>query len=68
MKTYKNIYPHICDFGNLYAAYLKARWVTGLRSHGKRSRAAVASFEFDLEHNLLALGRCVALLKCDAPE
>ncbi len=48
MKTYKNLYPQIYDFGNLYTAYRKAR-------KGKRSRAAVASFEFDLEHNLLAL-------------
>lgn len=48
MKTYKNLYPQIYSFSNLYAAYRKAR-------KGKRNRVAVASFEFDLEHNLLAL-------------
>ena len=46
MKTYKNLYPHIYDFGNLYAAYRKAR-------KGKRSRVQVAAFEFDMERNLL---------------
>ena len=48
MKTYKNLYPHICAFPNLYAAFRAAR-------RGKRDRAAVASFEFDLERNLLVL-------------
>ncbi|MDY7080185.1 MAG: reverse transcriptase/maturase family protein [Chloroflexota bacterium] len=48
MKTYKNLYPQIYTFANLYAAYRKAR-------KGKRNRPDVASFEFDLEHNLLAL-------------
>jgi len=48
MKTYKNIYSQIHNFGNLYAAFLAAR-------RGKRDRVAVASFEFDLEHNLLQL-------------
>ena len=48
MKTYKNLYPQICHFGNLYRAFRAAR-------KGKRGRVAVASFEFDLEHNLLAL-------------
>ena len=48
MKTYKNLYPQIYSFSNLYTAYREAR-------KGKRNRAAVASFEFDLEHNLLAL-------------
>jgi len=42
MKTYKNLYPDIHAFTNLYGAYLAAR-------RGKRSRVAVASFEFDLE-------------------
>ena len=46
MKTYKNLYPQICDFATLYAAYRRARC-------GKRDRVAVASFEFDLERNLL---------------
>ena len=48
MKTYKNLYPQICAFDNLYWAYRAAR-------RGKRDRAAVADFEFDMEHNLFAL-------------
>jgi retron-type reverse transcriptase len=48
MKTYKNLYPQIYNFGNLYVAFLAAR-------KGKRDRAAVASFEFDLEHHLVQL-------------
>ena len=47
MKTYKNLYPHICSF-NLYLAFRAAR-------KGKRDRVAVASFEFDLERNMLEL-------------
>ena len=48
MKTYKNLYSQIYDFGNLYIAFLAAR-------KAKRDRTAVASFEFDLERNLLEL-------------
>ena len=48
MKTYKNLYPHIHTFANLYWPFRAAR-------RGKRSRAAVASFEFDLERNLWQL-------------
>lgn len=48
MKTYKNLYPQIYAFPNLYRAYLAAR-------KGKRDRVTVASFEFDLEHNLFTL-------------
>jgi RNA-directed DNA polymerase len=48
VKTYKNLHPQICAFANLYLAFRQAR-------RGKRDRVAVASFEFDLEHNLLAL-------------
>jgi len=48
MKTYKNLYPQIHNFGNLYIAFLAAR-------KAKRDRVAVASFEFDLEHNLIEL-------------
>jgi hypothetical protein len=40
MKTYKNLYPQIYRFDNLYIAFRKARL-------GKRDRAVVASFEFD---------------------
>ena len=48
MKTYKNLYPQVYDFANLYLAYRQARL-------GKRDRVAVASFEFDLERNLFIL-------------
>ncbi len=48
MKTYKNLYPQIHTFSNLYWAYRAAR-------RGKRQRVAVASFEFDLEQNLITL-------------
>ncbi|MBN1934900.1 MAG: group II intron reverse transcriptase domain-containing protein [Anaerolineae bacterium] len=48
MKTYKNLYPRVYSFENLYRAYRAAR-------KGKRKRVAVASFEFDLEGNLLDL-------------
>jgi retron-type reverse transcriptase len=50
MKSYKNLYQQIYPFSNLYTAYRAAR-------RGKRHRAAVADFEFDLEPNLLALER-----------
>ena len=49
MKTYKNLYPQIYSFANLYQAYRAAR------KGGKRKKVEVASFEFDLEPNLLAL-------------
>jgi len=45
MKTYKQLYPRIFDFENLYLAYRKAR-------KGKRSRRDVAAFEFNLEFEL----------------
>ncbi|MBN1485060.1 MAG: group II intron reverse transcriptase domain-containing protein [Chloroflexia bacterium] len=48
MKTYKHLYPQIHDFAKLYGAFRQAR-------RGKRDRVAVASFEFDLERNLLNL-------------
>jgi RNA-directed DNA polymerase len=48
MKSYKNPYPQIHNFGNLYVAFLAAR-------KAKHDRVAVASFEFDLERNLLQL-------------
>jgi RNA-directed DNA polymerase len=50
MKTYKNLYPQICDFVNLYHAYRAA-------AKGKRGRTDVAAFEFDLENNLFHLRR-----------
>ena len=48
MKTYKNLYPKICEFENLYLSWRAAR-------RGKRDRQAVADFEFNLEHSLLEL-------------
>ena len=48
MKTYKNLYPQLHDFENLYQAYRKAR-------KGKRSRPDVAAFEMDLEPELVRL-------------
>jgi RNA-directed DNA polymerase len=48
MKTYKHLYPQICDLTNLYRAYRAA-------ARGKRGKPAVAAFEFDLEENLLQL-------------
>jgi len=50
MKSYKNLYPGIYTFSNLYWSYRAAR-------KSKRNRAAVAGFEFDLEQNLLALSQ-----------
>jgi RNA-directed DNA polymerase len=50
MKTYKNLYPHVCYFTNLYRAYRAA-------ARGKRGRPDVAAFEFNLESNLLRLER-----------
>lgn len=48
MKTYKRLYPQICDFENLYWAFRKAR-------RGKRGRPDVAAFEYDLELELVDL-------------
>jgi len=48
LKTYKHLYPSICSFGNLYAAYLDAR-------RGKRDKAQVSTFEFNAESELLRL-------------
>jgi len=48
MKTYKNLYPKIYDFDNLYWAFREAR-------KGKRRKEPVAAFEVDLEPNLWRL-------------
>ena len=48
MKTYKNLYPQIHTFANLYWAFRAARC-------GKQDCAAVAGFEFNLERNLFQL-------------
>jgi retron-type reverse transcriptase len=46
MKTYKHLYPLVCDFENLYLAYRKAR-------KGKRGRAQPAMFERVQDDELL---------------
>lgn len=48
-KTFKQLYPRICDFDNLYGAHRKAR------RGGKRKHPAVAEFEIGLGSNLLEL-------------
>jgi retron-type reverse transcriptase len=48
VKTYKNLYPRICTWENLYQAWRKAR-------KGKRSREPAARFELNLGENLLRL-------------
>jgi len=48
MKTFKHLYPRITSFENLHWAFKQAR-------RGKRARADVAAFEYDLEQNLLTL-------------
>ena len=48
MKTYKNLYPQVVDFENLYLAWRKAR-------KGKRGHAGPASFERRQEEELLTL-------------
>jgi len=48
MKTYKHLYPQVCDFENIYLAYRKAR-------KGKRGRMQAAMFERVQDDELLAL-------------
>jgi len=50
MKTYKHLYPEVRAWENLYLAWRKAR-------KGKRGRVPAATFEFDLETNLIQLQR-----------
>lgn len=50
MKTFKNLYPLICDFENLLWAAKKAQ-------RGKRFQENVAEFNFHLERNLFKLQR-----------
>lgn len=50
-RTFKNLYPCIYDFDNLYHAWRRAR------RGGKRTWPSVAAFEIDLEPNLWALHR-----------
>lgn len=48
MKTYRNLYPQIHDFENLYLAYRKAR-------RGKRGKKPAADFERIQDEELLRL-------------
>jgi RNA-directed DNA polymerase len=48
MKTYHNLYPQIYAFDNLLAAVYQAR-------KGKRNKACVARFEYNLERETLQL-------------
>jgi RNA-directed DNA polymerase len=48
VKTYRNLYPGVHDFENLYRAYRQAR-------KGKQGRAEVAAFGFLVEDNLAQL-------------
>jgi hypothetical protein len=48
-RTFKDLYPRIHAFGNLYQAFRKAR------KGGKRKKESVATFELDLEANLWEL-------------
>ena len=48
-RTYKNLYPQVYAFENLYRAHRQAR------KRGKRKRPEVAEFEHNLGQNLLFL-------------
>ena len=48
MKTYKHLYPKLCSFENLYAAYLAAK-------KGKSGKTPVADFMRVREEELFAL-------------
>ncbi len=50
MYTYRHLYPQLCSFENLYAAYRAAR-------KGKRGVAPVAAFEREQERELFQLQR-----------
>jgi hypothetical protein len=50
VKSYPDLWPRVTSFENLYEAFRAAR-------RGKRTRADVAAFEFDLEGHLLGLQR-----------
>jgi len=47
-KTYRNLWPQLASFENLWLAYLAAR-------RGKRARPAVAAYDLDAETRLLRL-------------
>jgi retron-type reverse transcriptase len=48
MKTYRQLYPQVCSFENLYAAYRAAR-------RCKRKHESVAAFEYNQEEELTRL-------------
>jgi retron-type reverse transcriptase len=48
MKTYRQLYPQVYDFENLYASYRAAR-------RAKRGRAEVVRFEVRVEDELFRL-------------
>lgn len=48
-KTFKHLYPQVCAYENLYAAFHAAR------KNGKRQKAQVAAFEYHLENELARL-------------
>jgi len=48
VRTYRNLYPSIASFENLYLAYKAA-------AKGKRGHPEVATFEFNLDQHLLQL-------------
>jgi RNA-directed DNA polymerase len=50
LKTYRHLYPQVCAWENLFRAWRKAR-------KGKRGQEPAASFEYDLEANLLRIQR-----------
>lgn len=50
MKSYRNLYPEICDFANVHLAYLKAR-------KNKRYRDEVLAFSANLEESLSSICR-----------
>ena len=47
-KVYRHLYPQVCDWDNLMLAWRKARC-------GKRGQPLAATFEMNLDWNLLAL-------------
>jgi retron-type reverse transcriptase len=53
MKRYKNLYPQISDFNNLYLAWRKAR-------KNKRYKLSTARFGQNLDAELLSLHRALA--------
>lgn len=48
MKTFKHLYPQVCAFENLLAAFYRAR-------RGKPKTPELCAFEYHLEENLFAL-------------